>query len=131
MKPRSNHSLRLGNHVKHLREQLGLTQAELSKETARHKPHLSRSYISRIEGGEVVMPSKDLLESLARALRTTTTDLLSHAGYIQGESPSGEFELALDRLKGIDLTPEEKEDILLAIEIALGRHKRRQEKNSS
>jgi transcriptional regulator with XRE-family HTH domain len=56
---------------------LGWTQQDLSDESG-----LSRSYISRLEMGDIALPSSERLRALAAALGTTTDDLLQAAGFI-------------------------------------------------
>lgn len=56
---------------------LGWTQQDLSRESG-----LSRSYISRLEMGDIALPSSDRLRSLSSALGTSPDDLLQAAGYI-------------------------------------------------
>ena len=123
MKPVDRETARFGRHIATLREQLSMTQDELCNRTKSTKHPISRSYISRIEAGMVQMPSKGKLEALARALNTTVGDLLVHAGYSMPgvDRTDDEFGLTLNRLRDMNLTRGEKEDILLAIEVALSR----------
>lgn len=62
-----------GDLVRHLRLDLGLTQAELAKHC-----QLSRSQISRAERGS--MPHPATLKKLATGLGTTPSSLLSAQG---------------------------------------------------
>lgn len=62
---------RLGANVKRLREQLGLSQEQLAFDADMH-----RTYISGIERG-VRNPTVTVLERLAMALKTKTSDLLT------------------------------------------------------
>ena len=43
----------------------------------------SRSYLSRIERGEIDLPSLPVLRALARVLNTSAADLLHAAGYLE------------------------------------------------
>jgi len=60
----------VGAIIKDLRKQQGLTQEQLARQIC------SRSYISRMEKGEVV-PSAEILQSLAERLRVPARTLLS------------------------------------------------------
>jgi transcriptional regulator with XRE-family HTH domain len=73
----------LGNRIRELRRKLGYSQEELAKMAG-----CSRQYIQAIEADNVVLPRRELLNSLARWLGTSTEDLLRAAGYIpQGGTP--------------------------------------------
>jgi transcriptional regulator with XRE-family HTH domain len=73
----------LANRLKELRRALGWTQQDLSRASG-----LTRSYISRLEMGDIALPSSEKLRSLAQALGTTPDDLLQAAGYIDAPSES-------------------------------------------
>ena len=53
------------------------TQQDLSRASG-----LSRSYISRLEMGDIALPSRDKLRALASALGATLDDLLQAAGFL-------------------------------------------------
>ena len=67
----------LANRLKELRRALTWTQQDLSRGSG-----LTRSYISRLEMGDIALPSSEKLRALARSLGTTPDDLLQAAGYI-------------------------------------------------
>src|SRR5437773_6031914 len=67
----------LANRLKELRRALAWTQQDLSRESG-----LSRSYISRLEMGDIALPSSEKLKALATALGTTSDDLLLAAGFL-------------------------------------------------
>jgi transcriptional regulator with XRE-family HTH domain len=67
----------LARRIRELRQVLGWTQQDLSDQSG-----LSRSYISRLEMGDIALPSSDRLRALAIALGTSTDDLLQAAGFI-------------------------------------------------
>ena len=54
---------RLGEQIKHLREQRGLSQRALAEAAG-----LSRAYIAKLEAGDRASPSMPVLESIAKAL---------------------------------------------------------------
>src|SRR5919204_1976334 len=76
----------LANRLKELRRALAWTQQDLSEASG-----LTRSYISRLEMGDIALPSSEKLRSLAHALGTTPDDLLQAAGYLDNLSPASEL----------------------------------------
>ncbi len=66
-----------GKRVRLLREAKRWTQEELAADSG-----LSRSYVSRLELGDIALPRNDKLTRLARALGTSNEDLLEAAGYM-------------------------------------------------
>jgi transcriptional regulator with XRE-family HTH domain len=67
----------LAKRIRELRQGFGWTQQDLSIESG-----LSRSYISRLEMGDIALPSNERLRSLASALQTPLDDLLQAAGFL-------------------------------------------------
>jgi transcriptional regulator with XRE-family HTH domain len=76
----------LAKRIRELRQGLGWTQQDLSIESG-----LSRSYISRLEMGDIALPSNERLRALANALQTSLDDLLQAAGFL--DAPAGDSEL--------------------------------------
>jgi transcriptional regulator with XRE-family HTH domain len=76
----------LAKRIRELRQGLGWTQQDLSIESG-----LSRSYISRLEMGDIALPSNERLRALANALQTSLDDLLQAAGFL--DAPAGDNEL--------------------------------------
>ncbi len=70
----------LAGRIKELRRLASYTQQDLSRASG-----LSRSYISRLEMGDIALPSRDKLRSLAGALQTSLDDLLQAAGFLDEE----------------------------------------------
>ena len=62
--------MKLGTTLRRLREQRGLTQAELARRAKLH-----RIYVAQIEG-QTKTPSLRALERIAKALKVKLTDLL-------------------------------------------------------
>jgi transcriptional regulator with XRE-family HTH domain len=92
----------LAARIRELRQVLGWTQQDLSRECG-----LSRSYISRLEMGDIALPSSERLRALSGALGASPDDLLQAAGYI--DSPAGtsdlpEIKTYLKRRYGINNT---------------------------
>jgi transcriptional regulator with XRE-family HTH domain len=71
-------NLPLAQRIKELRRACDFTQQDLSRASG-----LSRSYISRLEMGDISLPSRDKLRALASALDTTIDDLLQAAGFLE------------------------------------------------
>jgi len=76
----------LANRLKELRRALMWTQQDLSIASG-----LTRSYISRLEMGDIALPSSEKLRALAQALGTTPDDLLQAAGYIDHPSEASDL----------------------------------------
>jgi transcriptional regulator with XRE-family HTH domain len=67
----------LARRIKELRQVANFTQQDLSRASG-----LSRSYISRLEMGDIALPSRDKLRALATALGASLDDLLQAAGFL-------------------------------------------------
>ncbi|HUS15127.1 MAG TPA: helix-turn-helix transcriptional regulator [Chloroflexia bacterium] len=65
-----------GERLRALRKARNLTQVALGEASG-----LTRSHISRLEAGDIRLPSRERLLQLAAALGTTADDLLAAAGY--------------------------------------------------
>src|SRR5438093_3973303 len=76
----------LANRLKELRRALGWTQQDLSRASG-----LTRSYISRLEMGDIALPSSEKLRALAQSLGTSPDDLLQAAGYIDSPSEASDL----------------------------------------
>lgn len=61
---------KLGKNIKRARKKVGLTQDQVAESVGVHV-----SYISRIERG-VVNPSYEVVESIAKALKVKSSDIL-------------------------------------------------------
>lgn len=83
----------VGDVVRHLREERGWTQQQLSSYSG-----LSRSYISLLEIGEIEKPSGQVLTKLAHAFRMSMEEIMKAIGYLTGGGP---------RPRGIDEILEE------------------------
>jgi len=76
----------LANRLKELRRAVGWTQQDLSRVSG-----LTRSYISRLEMGDIALPSSEKLRALAQSLGTSPDDLLQAAGYIDNPAEATEL----------------------------------------
>jgi transcriptional regulator with XRE-family HTH domain len=83
----------LGKKIRGLREELGMSQAQLSGQG-----RLSQGYLSQLENDEVQNPSAAVIFRLAQALHVDPRVLMQAAGYnhmANGESPE-EYEVTVD-----------------------------------
>jgi len=77
-KTSANKNHGFGDRLRDLRKGRGWTQAKLAESSG-----LTRSHVSRLEGGDIQLPSKERLHRLAASLSTSEDDLLTAAGYRQ------------------------------------------------
>lgn len=68
--------MKLGDRIRQLRDQTGLTQGQLASLSA-----VSQGYLSQLENGEVKNPSAAVLLRLAQAINIEADDLFEAAGY--------------------------------------------------
>ena len=84
----------LGNKLRTLRDEMGMSQAQLAAQGG-----LSQGYLSQLENDEVQNPSAAVIFRLARALHVDPRVLMQAAGYQNMTSrtnPNDEFEVAVD-----------------------------------
>lgn len=102
----------LGGSIRSLREEIGLSQAQLAGQA-----ELSQGYLSQIENDEVQNPSASVLFRLAQALHVDPRCLLEAAGYrdILGSGGDGDFETPVDPdlLRFLARLPPEQQRYLL------------------
>jgi transcriptional regulator with XRE-family HTH domain len=68
--------MKLGDRIRQLRDELGLTQGQLASGSS-----VSQGYLSQLENGEVKNPSAAVLLRDARAMRLDPDQLFEAAGY--------------------------------------------------
>jgi transcriptional regulator with XRE-family HTH domain len=68
--------MKLGDKIRQLRDQLGLTQGQLASGSS-----VSQGYLSQLENGEVKNPSANVLLRVAQAMRIDPDELFEAAGY--------------------------------------------------
>lgn len=68
--------MHLGNKIREIREQLGITQGQLAVQA-----NVSQGYLSQLENGEVKNPSAGVLLRVATAMHIEPDDLFEAAGY--------------------------------------------------
>jgi transcriptional regulator with XRE-family HTH domain len=102
----------LGVSIRSLREEIGLSQAQLAGHA-----ELSQGYLSQIENDEVQNPSASVLFRLAEALHVDPRCLLEAAGYrdILGNGGDADFETPVDPdlLRFLARLPQEEQRYLL------------------
>src|SRR3989442_14943101 len=68
--------MRLGDRIRQIRDELGLTQGQLATGSS-----VSQGYLSQLENGEVKNPSAAVLLRVAQAMRVDSDELFEAAGY--------------------------------------------------
>src|SRR3989442_1716209 len=83
----------LGNKIRELRDELGMSQAQLSSHAG-----LSQGYLSQLENDEAQHPSAAVIFRLAQALHVDPRSLMQAAGYheIANGSADVEYEVTVD-----------------------------------
>lgn len=83
----------LGQKIRELRDELGMSQAQLSTQA-----ELSQGYLSQLENNEVQNPSAAVIFRLAQSLNVDPRALMLAAGYADaaGENGGADFEIAVD-----------------------------------
>src|SRR5947209_1103297 len=76
----------LAARLKELRRARSWTQQDLSRASG-----LTRSYISRLEMGDIALPSSEKLRALSQSLGTAPDDLLQAAGYIDNPAQANDL----------------------------------------
>jgi transcriptional regulator with XRE-family HTH domain len=104
----------LGKKIRSLREELGLSQAQLSAHGG-----LSQGYLSQLENDEVNNPSAAIIFRLAQALNVDPRVLMQAAGYddlVNGSSEE-EYEVSVDPelLRFLTRFPREQQAHLLRL----------------
>jgi transcriptional regulator with XRE-family HTH domain len=84
----------LGKKIRALRDELGMSQAQLASQA-----ELSQGYLSQLENDEVQNPSAAVIFRLARSLHVDPRILMQAAGYpdlsLAGETPS-QYQVSVD-----------------------------------
>ena len=86
----------LGEKIRELRDELGMSQAQLATQGG-----LSQGYLSQLENDEVQNPSAAVIFGLARALHVDPRVLMQAAGY--GEAAGG---VAVDEGFAVEVDPD-------------------------
>ncbi|MCH8919928.1 MAG: helix-turn-helix transcriptional regulator [Chloroflexi bacterium] len=68
--------MKLGDRIRELREEFGLTQGQLAGSAS-----VSQGYLSQLENGDVKSPSAAVLLRVAKAIQVDPNDLFEAAGY--------------------------------------------------
>lgn len=103
----------LGKKIRSLREELGLSQAQLSAHGS-----LSQGYLSQLENDEVNNPSAAIIFRLAQALNVDPRVLMQAAGYDDLVNDSAEeYEVSVDPelLRFLTRFPREQQAHLLRL----------------
>ncbi len=74
----------LGKKIRELREELGMSQAQLASSAK-----LSQGYLSQLENNEVQNPSAAVIHRLSRVVHTDPRLLMQAAGYLETDGAQG------------------------------------------
>ena len=105
---------RLGDFVRRIRDEKGLSLADVSKQSALFGPRISASYVNRIETDPKRNPTAASLKSLAHGLGIPVPELFAHA--IRPMSRDEADELALVT-RFSELSPKRQSDVLALIQV--------------
>lgn len=103
----------LGKTIRGLREELGMSQAQLSAQGG-----LSQGYLSQLENDEVQNPSAAVIFRLAQALHVDPRVLMDAAGYSQSADAADDgYEVTVDPelLRFLARYPREQQSSLLRL----------------
>lgn len=103
----------LGKKIRQLREELSMSQAQLSSQGG-----LSQGYLSQLENDEVQNPSAAVIFRLAQALNVDPRVLMQAAGYASGAAGAGgEFAVSVDPelLRFLARFPRQQQSYLLRV----------------
>ena len=85
----------LGKKIRALRDELGMSQAQLAAQA-----ELSQGYLSQLENDEVQNPSAAVIFRLARSLHVDPRILMQAAGYtdlsISAEADASQYQVSVD-----------------------------------
>ena len=105
---------RLGDFVRRIRDEKGLSLADVSKQSALFGPRISASYVNRIETDPKRNPTAASLKSLAHGLGIPVPELFAHS--IRPMSRDEADELALVT-RFSELSPKRKSDVWALIQV--------------
>lgn len=106
----------LGKLIRNKRNQLGITQAQLAKETG-----ISQVEIARIENGDRKFPSPKHLRKIALVLNIPIMQLMILSGYVSEKDVESfnPWEKLKSSLLSLGLSPSETEDIMCYVKYRL------------
>lgn len=111
---RSRQPESLGEFVRRVRREAGLSCTDVERQSARYGPKIAASYVNRIENGLKTKPSADRLTALARGLGISETEIFAATqGKSIHEVDANEQRL-LARFR--ELAPNRQEDVLRIVE---------------
>jgi transcriptional regulator with XRE-family HTH domain len=106
----------LGEFVRRIREEKGLSLADVSKASARFGKKIAASYISRIENEPTRKITTHRLTALAKGLGVPTVELIERAAGLPGPDGKSNDEVHLvTRFR--ELSPERKADVLKIVDM--------------
>jgi len=106
----------LGKKIRELREELGMSQAQLSSSAK-----LSQGYLSQLENDEVQNPSAAVIHRLSKVVHADPRLLMQAAGYLEThggqDNENGSLEMTVDPelLRFMSRLPREQQAHLLQL----------------
>ena len=104
----------LGEFVRRIRNEKGLSLIDVSKQSALFGPPISGSYINRIERNPKLRVTPDKLKALAHGLGVPVEEMLGHAAKKMSRDEADALSLAT-RFK--ELSPKRKSDVWSMIQL--------------
>ncbi len=107
--------MNLGDRIRELREEFGLTQGQLATHSA-----VSQGYLSQLENGEVKNPSAAVVLRVAQAMEVDPDELFEAAGYPTGRTLKKVYEnyestVDADLIHYLAALPRDRQRRLLAL----------------
>jgi transcriptional regulator with XRE-family HTH domain len=113
----------LGDFISRIRNEKGLSCADVSKQSARFGKPISASYVNRIENKRIKDPSPDRLRALAHGLGIPVQDLVNRAiGLVAPGGQSEELHL-VTRFR--ELSADRRIDVLSIVDMFHSEQSRR------
>ncbi len=105
----------LGDFIRRIRNEKGLSCNDVSKRSARFGKGISASYVNRIENNQIKNPSPESLSALADGLDIPVEDVLARAfGLVTPGGQSEELHL-VTRFR--ELSPDRRVDVLNIVDM--------------
>ena len=105
---------RLGEFVRRIRNEKGLSLIDVSKQSARFGRRISGSYVNRIERNPKLRVTPDKLKALAHGLGLPVEEMLAHAVKRMSRDEADALSLAT-RFR--ELSPKRKSDVCSIIQL--------------
>jgi transcriptional regulator with XRE-family HTH domain len=105
----------LGDFVSRIRNEKGLSCADVSKQSARFGKPITASYVNRIENNRIKNPSPDRLRALAHGLGIPAADVLARAAGLVAPGGQAEEHHLVTRFR--ELSPDRRVVVLNIVDM--------------